>query len=290
MKSYLNLLLTGATAITVMLASCSNEETPEAMPEGGNEISFLCSYAQDSRATDTAFESNDSIGVYVVAYGKTLQLGGNELNNELFRFDGTAWKSIRKTYWNVGLHDVFAYYPYTKSVNDTEQFEFSVQEDQSTHAGYTASDFLWASGTRVEASGDPVELQFAHRLSKVVVKLEKGENYEGEIPGECEIYIHSLVGNATIDLSTGDVEKDSSKGTTTIRAFKKSTGIYEAIVVPQNIESRRPLVEVIADGVSYLMEGKLSFKQGWSHTLVVTLSKNPTQTKIEIGGSIGGWN
>jgi hypothetical protein len=62
-----------------------------------------------------------------------------------------------------------------------------------------------------------------------------------------------------------------------------------ACVVPQNITSRRPLVEVVTGGVSYLMEGKISLKQGMRHTITVTLDKSPEQMKIEIGGEIGGW-
>jgi len=41
--------------------------------------------------------------------------------------------------------------------------------------------------------------------------------------------------------------------------------------------------------VSYLMEGKISLKQGMRHTITVTLDKNPEQTKIDIGGEISGW-
>ena len=51
----------------------------------------------------------------------------------------------------------------------------------------------------------------------------------------------------------------------------------------------RPLVEVIVDGVSYLMEGKISLKPGMRHTITVTLDKNPEKIKIDIGGEIGNW-
>jgi hypothetical protein len=48
-------------------------------------------------------------------------------------------------------------------------------------------------------------------------------------------------------------------------------------------------VEVISDGVSYLMEGKISLKPGMRHTITVTLDKNPEKVKIDIGGEIVGW-
>ena len=133
-------------------------------------------------------------------------------------------------------------------------------------------------------------LKFSHLMSKAVIKLEKSDDYEGEIPSDCEVSVLSTATTASVDLSSGGVSKATDSATSTIVAKKVSDTEYHAIVVPQNIESRRPLIEVETQGVSYLMEGKLSFKQGFSHTIVVTLSKNPSQTKIEIGGSIGGWN
>ncbi len=285
MKSYLNLLLIGAAAMSL---SCCSDDAP-VVDNSANEVAFICEYEPSARATDTRFENNDRIGIYMVADGSTLQLGGNELNNELFSFDGTAWKSARKVYWNNGRHNVYAYYPYSATVNDTEDYTFTLAADQSTHEGYTASDFIWASKEGVTASADPVTLLFSHRMSKAIVKIEKSADFEGNIPDDCEVYIHSTVGTASVDLSNGGVSKDPYAGTMTIRANKISNTEFHAIVVPQNIESRRPLVEVVSQGVSYLMEGKLSFKQGYSHTLIVTLTKNPSQTKIDIGGSIGGW-
>lgn len=286
MKLYHNLLLMGVIAI---MSACSSEKITE--PETSQrEIAFVCSYADDTRATDTKFENKDNIGIYLVEDGLSLQLGGNALNNELFTYDGSAWKAARKMYWNEGKYNVYAYYPYSAEVNDTQDFSFSLKADQSGHDGYTASDFIWATKSEVTASANPVSLQFSHKMSKVIVRIEKSAEYEGEIPSDCEVYIHNTVGVASIDLATGGVSKDPYAGTMLIKAQKLSATEYQAIVVPQNIESRRPLVEVIAGGVSYLMEGKISFKQGYKSTLIVTLSKNPSQTKIEIGGSIGGWD
>lgn len=286
MKIYNTMLLMGAAA--TILTACNNEDAPKA--DNNNEIAFICEYEDATRATDTQFENNDRIGIYMVADNASLQIGGNELNNELFSYNGSTWTAARKVYWDNGTHKVYAYYPYSTSINDTEDYTFKVAEDQSTHAGYTASDFIWSSKDGVTASASPVTLKFSHRMSKAIVKLEKSEDYEGEIPSDCEVYIHGTVGTASIDLSTGGVSKDIYASINTIKAQKISNTEYHAIVVPQNIESRRPLVEVVTQGVSYLMEGKISFKQGYAHTLVVTLSKNPTQTKIDIGGSIGGWN
>ena len=285
MKIYSYMLLCGAA----LLSACSNDNEPAA-PAGKTEISLECLMPTQSRATDLAFENGDQIGLYVTPAGSTLQLGGNTLNNQDFSFDGNTWTAARKTYWDAGTYDVYAYYPYAATVNDIEDYTFEMVADQSTHAGYTAADFMWAKSAGVTASANVVKLRFSHCMSKVIVKLEKSDDYEGELPTDCEVFIHSTAATASIDLASGSVSSDSYSGTTTIKALKNSNTEYQAIVVPQNIESRRPLVEVVTGGVSYLMEGKISFKQGYQHTLVVTLTKNPEQTMIDIGGSIGGWN
>lgn len=278
-------------AAAMLLASCSNDELNEpkfVADEGEIQLQMLHP-GQLTRATDTAFEPNDSIGVYVTATDAVLQLGGNEVNNELFTYNGTSWTSKRKVYWNTGNHNVYAYYPYSKQVNDVKDYAFSVQENQSSQWGYGHSDFLWASVADVAASNSPVPMQFSHKMSNVIVRLQKGENFEGNLPNNAEVYLYSTVTKATIDLSTGDVAKDNYAGTGTIRCMKKANDEYRAIVVPQSITSRRPLVEVIVGDVSYLMEGKISYKPGFRHTIVVTLDKNPEKIKIEIGGEIVGW-
>ena len=278
-------------AVAVAFASCSNDELndPKFVADDGEIQLEMLHPGQLTRATDTSFEANDSIGVYVTEAETALQIGGNEVNNELFSYNGTSWTSKRKVYWNNGTHNIYAYYPYSKQVNDVKDFAFSVQEDQSTQENYSLSDFLWASAQGVAASSSPVSMQFSHKMSNVLVKLQKGENYDGSLPGNAEVYLYSTVTKAAIDLSTGDVAKDNYAGTGTIRCLKKANDEYRAIVVPQSITSRRPLVEVIVGDVSYLMEGKISYKPGYRHTITVTLDKNPEKIKIEIGGEISGW-
>ena len=282
------------------LAACSNDDERETTgPEQSERQAFVADEGEIvlqmvhpgavTRATETAFEATDSIGVFVTQGDASLQIAGNEVNNELFTYNGTSWSSKRRVYWNRGNHNVYAYYPYAKRVADIGDYPFQVQANQNTAWGLTRSDFLWASQAGVAASANPVSMPFAHKLSKVVIVLQKGENYTGDIPLETEVYVHSTVTKALVDLSTGDVAKDDYAGTGSIRAFQNAATQYTAIVVPQNITTRRPLVEVVTGGVSYLMEGKISLKPGMQHTITVTLDKNAEQTKIDIGGEIGDW-
>lgn len=288
MKLYQSLSLIAASVLTMTACGDSNEPQPA---DTNREIRFAVVHpSQVSRVTDTNFESQDKIGVFMTASDALLQISGNVLNNELLTYSGSAWTSARPLYWDEGEYNVYAYYPYAETISDTQDYAFDVALDQNAGNGYQNSDFLWASAKNVTASDNAVTLKFSHILSKAIVKLEKSESFEGELPSDCEVYIHNTVPTASIDLSSGGSSKSIYASVATIKARKLSNDQFCAIVVPQNIESRRPLVEVVSSGVSYLMEGKISFKQGYAHTLVVTLSKNPDQTKIEIGGTIGGWD
>ena len=278
-------------AMALAVCSCEKGNKVETYIPDPGEIQLDMIYPDvQSRVTDAGFEAEDQIGVYVTASDAVLQLAGNEVNNELFAYNGVSWTSARKVYWNEGTHNVYAYYPYSPSVNDVVDYSFSVRTDQSTPEAYSHSDFLWASATGVAASSDPVPMRFEHKMSKVVVKLIKGEKFEGDIPADAEVYIMNTVPQAVVDLATGDAAKDNFAAVESIKCKKLADGEYSAIVVPQSLTSRHPLVEVIVGPVSYLMEGKISFRQGYMHTLTVTLNQNPDQIKIDIGGESSGWN
>ena len=137
---------------------------------------------------------------------------------------------------------------------------------------------------------DAVPLTFKHGLSKLVINLVKGDDYEGDIPAEAVVRIHNTIPTAIIDLATGIVTKNGYESAKSITAKKISNGVYTAIVVPQRLENKLPLIEVLSNGVSYLVESKFVFRSGTQHTINLTLDSNPDKVKIEIGGeNVEGW-
>ncbi len=254
-----------------------------------------------TKATETSFESGDKMGVYVTAYqdGKALplELGGNYKNNIPVTFDGTQWKSDPTIYWNEDItqYDVFAYYPFCHP-ESVDEMPFSVALDQriaetaDAMSAYEASDFLYAKSTGVTAEDGHVNLLFKHKMSKFSINLIKGEDYEGDIPEDLGIYIHSTVTDCHIDLATGDVIKNPRANTNTVIAKKIDNDTYSAILVPQMLTNKKPLVEIIFGDVSYMVESKFNFKSGTHHMMNIKMSSNPDKVKIEIGGEIeNGW-
>ena len=72
-----------------------------------------------------------------------------------------------------------------------------------------------------------------------------------------------------IDLATGDVIKNPYAPARTVTAKKVSDNKYTAILVPQMLVNKKPLLEIIFKDVSYMIESKFQFKTGIQHVLNV---------------------
>ena len=277
------------------LASCSNDDSTEA-PKSAKDtpMTFDVIHPSQTRATATEFENGDKIGVYIAKADAPLEIGGNTLNNEPLTLTSGTWTPSQNLYWDEGTYNAYAYYPYM-SVTSIEDQPVSVATDQSKGAtdgeksAYEASDLLYAQAKGLTASTSPVTLSFRHIMSKLTIRLVKGEDFEGDMPTDAEIYIHNTVPTATLDISAGIVTRDVKGKKTTIKAHQESDFQFGAIIVPQRLDNRVPLVEVVMKGVSYLFESKFLFKPGVDHLVNLVITDNPEQVKIEVGGEVENW-
>lgn len=283
-------------ALALGLWSCGDEiASPE--PEADiNEMRFEVSHPweRESRATETAFETGDVVGLFMTHAGGVLEISGNAVNNEPLTYTGAQWTTPEKLYWNNGTYDAYAYYPRQTGIESVSDMEFALSLDQRDvpggKSGFEKSDFLFASAKGLKASAEPVKLQFGHIMSKLSIRLVKGDEFEGEIPEDAIVYVHNTVPKATIDLSAGVATKDMHASRATITAKQNAPRSYSAIIVPQRLENRVPFIEVVMKGVSYLYETRFVFKPGIHHIVNLIIDKNPDRIKIEIGGEIVNWN
>ena len=277
------------------LASCSNDDSAEA-PKSAKDtpMTFDVIHPSQTRATATEFENGDKIGVYIAKSDAPLEIGGNTLNNEPLTLTSGTWTPDKNLFWDEGTYNAYAYYPYM-NVTSIEDQPVSVATDQTTAetdgklSAYEASDLLYAQAKGVMASTSPVTLSFKHIMSKLTIRLVKGEDFEGDMPTDAEILIHNTVPTATFDISAGIVTRDVKGKKTTIKARQESDFQFGAIIVPQRLDNRVPLIEVIMKGVSYLFESKFLFKPGVEHLVNLVITDNPEQVKIEVGGEIENW-
>lgn len=269
----------------ITLASCTKSES--AALEDSNELKFNVSFlGTGTKATANAFESGDAISVYAVERASDgsqipLQVGGNWLNNEKVTFDGGQWTPARTLYWNERHCDFYGIYPHQPNITSVEAFPFTVATDQ-TGDGYEASDLLYAYAENVSRSDGSVGLKFQHIMSKLIVNVVKGPKFEGEIPDDVVAHIYNTNVECRANFITGSVEKNAFGAKSTITMKKLSNDRFEAVLVPQNIEKRTPLVELTMGGIAYLLDYSLSFRAGYAHTITLTLNTSPDQEKIEI--------
>lgn len=295
MNKELHILTAGLMTVLLAVGSgCNDDATPVSQTEKNDLMTFNVLHprqaASGTKVTSTAFESGDRVGLFITRQDAPLEVSGNYVNNAALTFDGSQWTTEKPVYWDGGTYNIYAYYPQTSPVTSVDDLPFSVTTDQNAAGGYEASDFLWATQQNASASDTPVSLQFAHRMSRMLIRLVEGEDYEGELPADAEVYIHNTVPEATIDLSAGVVTRDDYGTRQSIRAQSLGNHTYAAIIVPQRLDNRQPLVEVIMKGVSYLYESKFVFKPGVQHSVQLVITKNPEQVKIEIGGELENWD
>lgn len=285
-------------AILLGAVACENENNFSQYDS--NEIRIEAS-VKNTRLAGTSFENGDKISLYAVEYSgdqvATLQVSGNYLNNEALTYNDSAWAGARTLCWSENPCDFYAIYPYQAPRTVTNYLfdlvtDQSVPETEDVLSGYEASDLMWAKATKVSRENGAVQLAFKHMMSRVVVKIERGEDYEGELPEDIDVHIYNTVTTAEVDLTKGSLQRYAHGDKKTITMKQLSGDTFAAVVVPQNIERRTPLVEITMEGIAYLLNYSISFRPGYQHTITVTLNTSPEQEKIEIQieGDIEDWN
>lgn len=270
------------------MGSCSsgNSDEPQPKPDPGKErLEIKISPAVgDSRATDYGFETNDKIGLYVVNYTGstpgTLKSGGNHVNNMRFTYNGT-WTPDSPIYWldNTTHADFYMYYPYG-SVQNVEAHSFTLNADQSSEAGYKASDFLWGKAGNVAPTASATSITAKHIMSRVAITLQAGNGFTAQSLANASIAIkiNGVKCESTINLANGSVTATGSA--TSVVPFKEGTG-YKALVVPQSV-AQGNLITVTADGRDFNLKKEFTFESGKSHKFTVTLSKTSNGVNVNI--------
>ncbi len=285
----------GFALALLALVACADDNEPQYKDARHTPMTFEVTHPSQTRATATNFEGGDRIGLYVAQADAPLEIGGNLVNNEALTYNGSSWTAAHTLYWDEGTYNAYAYYPYIQGVSSIDDQPFSVATDQSTAktatalGGYEASDLLFATSKGIKASASPISLTFKHIMSKIKIRLVKGEDFEGEMPTTAQVYIHNTVPTATIDLQAGMATRYVKGTQQTITAHQDDDYVFSAILVPQRVENRQPLVEVVMKGVSYMYESKFVFKPGVEHLVNLIITNNPDNVKIEIGGEVENW-
>lgn len=273
-------------ATASLMFSCSQEVTPDL-----EKFPINISVGQQTRATDTTFDSGDEVGIYVVNYDDStagsLKATGNQVDNMRFTYRNSSWTPDETIYWKdkTTAADFYAYYPYSASPNISAH-PFAVKADQSEEADFWASDFLWGKTNNVSPTSSAVPIETNHSLSRILVNVVPGEGFADAWGNAAvSVKICDVNTSATIDLATGVATATGEKGEIVPLAVAETgtTLSYKAMMIPQVVADNSKLVVVTVDGVDYIYRKGYEFKANTEHKFTVSVNKTGGSVEMSIG-------
>lgn len=267
----------------LLLQACSSGEGGEDIKPQTSNLPINIGLSVATRATDTSFETNDKVGIYIVNYQNdspgTLAASGNHVTNEAFTYSGSAWSSNNQLYWldKTTKADFYGYYPYTSSISNVNAYSIAVKTDQSSEANYKASDILWGKKSAVSPTSSVVQFNLSHVMSNVVIYLTAGKGYTDSDLSNATIAITGLKTAATLNLASGAV---TATGSANNIKPKSETGYFRALVVPQSV-SNAALITVTLGDYTYTLTQTINFESNKQYKCTLTVDK------IEEGLNIG---
>lgn len=226
--------------------ACVNQIEKETQ-EGNIPITFSVKEGKIStKATKSLFDKGDKVALYAMLpesgidqkrYIDNLRLTCGS-NNTLI-----PSKDIFYPEGEDATLDFISYYPYCEEGAPTGSslIPISVQSNQGNKDAYSKSDFVLAKATGSASSGETVELEYQHKLTKVIITLTPGdnENIDDMLKANPRIiaigfYTHAQydLKNGTFNLTDESVSDIIASGTWTKDKDNNLTG-KEFIIIPQ---------------------------------------------------------
>jgi endonuclease G len=252
-----------------------------------------------TRTTDggDSWRENDPIGVFMVDNG-TDDIA-ESVSNYRYKATATSPSSTFAADGSVAYYpvsgdkvDFIAYYPYkaAQTLASTLQVNVATQTDQA------AIDLLWAKADKGGSgyskadglAGNPVNLQFSHQLSKLILTVKNGTGID-DLSG-LSVAITGLKTKAAFSLTNGSVGAGSDPATivlkTTVEPTISDNGVYEAIVLPESTSG--VTVKFSLGGNTYTWDlgaAITGFQKGSKYEYEITINK----TAVTVSGAISPW-
>ena len=283
-------------AMLLGFSSCTKDADMERESDGKMTFS---SDLQSTKSTDVDLQSVQiasgvQAGVFVLA--------GEEVcyENVALTADGNgAFASSSDIYWPEASASVYAYAPYDNEWSDAVASvkEFTVAPDQSTDEGYLASDLLIGAPLEnpVAQTAEEVSLVFAHKLSKVNVKVRNnnpGISLEG-----ASLSVLNVLPTISVNVLTGELGAVSGQASQVLMATFASndTESYaSALVVPQTVAAGDFLQITTSDARTLVAKlgADIELKSNKRYTYTLRISgtgAGDASVELVLGSSISDW-
>ena len=286
-----------ACAVLVALASCSNdhvisqpgaEDTPIHIQANVGAVTTKAAH----NLLESSFGSGDAINVYIsenTTNGGTSS-GGTYNGGMVYTHDGTNFVASTTQYFPANGNGIDVWGVYPSTVNESTQ-DFSIKNDQTLDADYKASDLMFAAVLTNKTKTDPINLIFAHQLSKIIVKLNKEQGVDATLNGAkiklTDVIMKTGLTVSSTGITLGALSNDGAdKKELTIGDYVANDGTA-AIVIPQSTSTMKFKVELASGGTytAAIPSAPTNFVANTAYTYTLTLKANG----INISAQIDPW-
>lgn len=231
-------------AAAMLVTACSEEDD---LRQGiaGEGITFTSSVM--SRATDTSFEAEDTIGVSMYTESGFVR---NATNVQYTTTDGRAFTSKNPMTWGAAgsaeTVDFKGVYPYKADAVADGIYSFTLATGEG--ASLSDNDVMYSSMTDVAVGAKNVGLKFKHKLVKVVMQVY--DQNRKLLPG-ATVKINNQQTSGTLNLADGTVTSTGTADATLDFASNPDVeGEYQTIVMPSAATQGR-VITITYNNVDY---------------------------------------
>jgi hypothetical protein len=198
-----------------------------------------------TRVSNSSWEKNDAIGVYMAKAGQALSSSALRQNIKYATSGSSAFVPADETQeislpFDGSNVDFIGYYPYR---NDIAGFSYPI--DLSDQSAQAAVDLMYSNNAKNFNSKNPnVRMQFTHQLSKIVLNIKRGESID---LSNLSAVITNAGTQATFDLITGELSETSKRGDIRFK-MSRDGSVAEAILLPETNLSGMDLWFIIGEG------------------------------------------
>ena len=292
-KNKLHIVLAAVTGL-IALTACSTDDTVYGVgQENSDDISLVSSMGGMTRSVTelqtNALNTATKVGTFGISGSAAVTNGINNQYNVTSTGELEAVANDMK--WPsdpTAKVDIFAYAPYQNSWAANSANSFSVLTDQSTDAGYLASDLLYASSTNLSKTSSAVVLNFSHKLARINVTLTKGESCTFDL-SKSTVSIGGTKIGTTLNPSTGalgaasgDV-KDVKIGNE-VNITASGVTAY-GVVVPQEMAVGTQFVKIVANGklLSANLSSAVTLEAGKAYNFNAEISSSTEEVTLTLG-------
>ena len=258
MKRFFTIIL----AAVLVAAACGKTEMVKPAGPEGREVRFTSSVSHYAvKATDTAFETNDQVGIFAGA-----PIGRD---NALGTVQGSSILLETPIKWADGSMDPVEFVAYSPFVASAQkEYAFSVAASQASSSGYRKSDLLIAR-TVCAPKDEAVALAFRHALSKVEITIDN------QVAGTTvsQVVLEGVALSATVNLGTGAITNLGVQDQAIV-ANKESGSSFRLLLVPQTAKPKLRVVLSTEEECSFELDQAFAFQQGKKAKAELVLKDN----------------